>query len=355
MGLASVSRAPFGRTAQGIEVEAFTLTNPRGLELEAIGYGAIITALHAPDRGGRLDDIVLGHDDLEGYQRASPYFGAVVGRYANRMARGRFTLEGREHQLSVNEPPHHLHGGERGFDALLWSGEEILDGDHAGVAFTLTSRDGDQGYPGTLRVQVIYVLTPEDELVVDYRAACDRPSAVNLSQHSDFNLAGAGRGDVLGHELTVSASRYTPVVEGLIPTGAVEPVEGTPFDFRRPRRLGAGVDADHEQIRLARGYDHNLVLDRDGPGLVEAARLVDPITGRVLEVATTEPGLQLYTANRLDGRIVGKSGRVYPHRAGVCLETQHFPDSPNQPGFPSTILRPGAEYRSRTVFRFRVA
>jgi aldose 1-epimerase len=344
-------RAPLGRMPDGTPVDVFTLTNAHGLEVRAITYGAIVVSVRVPDRAGRFDDVVLGHDDLAGYVEHSPYFGAVVGRYANRIARGRFALDGRTHQLSVNDGPHHLHGGLRGFDKVVWqAGESRQSG--ATVAFRHTSASGHEGYPGAVTVHVSYTLTDRDELVFDYAATADAATPVNLSHHCYFNLAGAAGADVLDHELTLHADAFTPVDETLIPLGSAAGVEGTPFDFREPTPIGARIDADHPQIAHGRGYDHNFVLRRPGPGLVHAARLFAPASGRRLDVHTTEPGLQLYTGNRLDGTIRGKGGQTYARHHGVCLETQHFPDSPNHPEFPSTILRPGEEYRSRTLLTF---
>ncbi len=350
-GKASVTRALFGATRDGAVVHVFTLTNVNGLEMRAMTYGGIILSLPVPDRDGRLDDIVLGYDDLEGYLTDSPYFGAIVGRYGNRIANGRFTLDGETHQLETNDGPNHLHGGLRGFDKVVWDAEPLEDDDGVGVIFTHTSPDGDQGYPGSLAVRVTYMLTDRDELVVDYFATTDRATPVNLTQHTYFNLAG-GRRDVLEHELTINAHQFTPVGATLIPTGVIAPVDGTPFDFRTSTAIGARIDQGDEQLMNGGGYDHNFVLDRRGPGLAHAARVTEPTTGRVLDVYTTEPGLQFYSGNFLDGSITGKSSRAYRHRYGFCLETQHFPDSPNQPDFPSTILQPGGEYRSRTVFAF---
>jgi aldose 1-epimerase len=349
-----MTRAPFGRLPDGRPVDVFTLTNGHGLELRAISYGAIIVSLHAPDRSGRLDDVVLGHDDLAGYLGASPYFGAVIGRYANRIARGHLPLNGRVHQLAINDPPNHLHGGVRGFDKVAWDAEGIAGSSDAAVTLRYASPAGEEGYPGMLRAAVTYSLTDRGELRIDYAARADETTVVNLSQHSYFNLAGAGRGDVLGHELTIDADHYLPIDETSIPTGVVASVAGTPFDFREPAAIGSRIAYDDEQLARGRGYDHNFVLRRRGPGLVPAARLVEPASGRRLDVQTTEPGLQLYSGNRLDGRIRGKSGRAYAARAGLSLETQHFPDSPHHPEFPSTILQSGQEYRSTTVFTFGV-
>ncbi|GAC1514236.1 MAG: hypothetical protein NVS1B4_01430 [Gemmatimonadaceae bacterium] len=347
-----VIRAPLGRLPDGTAVETFTLTNAHGIELRAMTYGAIILSLRTPDRGGRLDDIVLGHDSLGGYLKSSPYFGAVVGRYGNRIAKGRFTLDSTTYRLAVNNGVNHLHGGDRGFDKVVWKGEQVETSRGAGVAFTYLSPDGDQGYPGAVTVRVTYTLTNDDELAVDYVATTDKATPVNITQHSYFNLAGDGRRDILGHELTIDAESYTPVDSTLIPTGTIAPVATTPFDFRTPTTIGARIADAHEQLRFGGGYDHNFVLRRYGPGLTRAARVAEPTTGRTLEVYTTEPGLQFYSGNFLDGTIRGKGGRVYQRRFGFCLETQHYPDSPNHPRFPTTILRPGQEYRSRTIFAF---
>jgi aldose 1-epimerase len=351
---ATVTVAPFGRTPDGKAVEVFTLRNARGMEVRALTYGAIIQAIRVPDRSGRLDDVTLGYDSLSGYLTSSPYFGAVVGRYANRIARGRFTLGGRTYRLATNNGPNHLHGGLKGYDKVVWTAQSFQQGDTVGVRFQYISPDGEEGYPGTVRVSVSYSLTPENQLVVDYAATSDRPTPVNLSQHSYFNLAGEGSGDILGHVLTIEADRYTPVDSTLIPTGDLAPVAGTPFDFRSPTPIGARIDQADPQLRYGKGYDHNFVLTRTGPGLSPAVHVLEPKSGRTLDISTTEPGLQFYSGNFLDGTISGKSGHVYHHRSALVLETQHFPDSPNHPGFPSTILQPGREYRSRTLFSFGV-
>ena len=352
---AGVKRTPFGRLPDGRDVELFTLTNARGVEVRAMTYGGIITALRTPDRDGRLDDVVLGYDNLAGYLKETPYFGAIVGRYANRIARGQFTLDGSTYQLARNNGPNTLHGGVRGFDKVLWTAEPFEGDSGVGVRLRYTSPNGEEGYPGTLAVRVAYTLTPRNELVVDYEATTDKATPINLSQHSYFNLHGAGRGDILDHLLTLDASAFTPVDSTLIPTGELAPVAGTPFDFRSATAIGARIGQQDTQLRYGLGYDHNWVLDRGGrSGLVHAARLADPSTGRTLDITTTEPGIQFYSGNFLDGTITGKEGRVYRHRTGLCLETQHFPDSPNHPNFPTTILRPGETYRSRTVFTFGV-
>ena len=351
---AGIAREPFGTLPDGGAVEVFTLTNAHGVEVRAISYGATIISLRVPDRGGRLDDVALGYDSLAGYLRASPYFGAIVGRYGNRIGGARFTLDGRAYRLAANDGQNHLHGGVKGFDKVVWRAEPVRGDSGAGVAFTFTSPDGDEGYPGALTARVTYTLTDQDELIVDYHATADQPTPVNLTQHTYFNLAGDGRRDILDHELMINADSFTPVDSTLIPTGVIAPVEGTPFDFRTPTAIGARIGADHQQLRFGRGYDHNFVLRDDDAALTHAARVVEPTTGRTLDIYTTEPGVQVYSGNFLDGSITGKGGHVYRHRYGFCLETQHYPDSPNQPRFPSTILRPGQQYRSRTVFAFGV-
>jgi aldose 1-epimerase len=350
---AGVTRAAFGQLPDGTAVESFTLRNSHGVEVRAITYGAIIVSLRVPDRDGRFDDVVLGHDDLAGYVASSPYFGAVVGRYGNRIAKGRFTLDGKTYTLATNNGPNHLHGGVRGFDKVVWKADPPAPG-AASVTFRYTSPDGEEGYPGTLAARVTYTLSDRDELTFEYSATTDKATPINLTQHSYFNL-GAPGSDILGHELTLDADRFTPVDATLIPTGQLAPVSGTPFDFRKPTAIGARIGQDDEQLRRGGGYDHNFVLNRPGEGLRRAGRLADPRSGRTMEILTTEPGVQFYSGNFLDGTIKGKGGVVYKHRSGLCLETQHFPDSPNQPSFPSTIQRPGKEYRSKTVLVFGVS
>jgi aldose 1-epimerase len=348
----AVTRAPFGRTPDGQAVESFTLTNAHGVELRAISYGGVIVSLRVPDRDGRLDDVVLGHDDLAGYLAKPSFFGALVGRYGNRIAGGRFTLDGHTYALATNNGPNHLHGGVRGFDKRVWKAEPFERPGTAGLVLTRTSPDGEEGYPGNLAVRVTYTLTDRDEVGFEYFATTDKPTVVNLTQHSYFNLAGDGKRDVLGHELVIDADRFTPVDKTLIPTGVLAAVAGTPFDFRKPAAIGARIGADDEQIRNGGGYDHNFVLNGRGEGSIPAIRVFEPTTGRTMDIATTEPGVQFYSGNFLDGSVTGKAGHVYGKRYGFCLETQHFPDSPNHPGFPSTVLRPGQEYRSKTVLTF---
>lgn len=339
----------WGTAPDGQPLFLYELTGPGGLHAQLTNYGAILVSLHAPDRDGRPADIVLGHDCPEPYfqMETSPYFGATIGRSGNRIRDGRFTLDGQTYALARNNGSNALHGGPTGFHTRVWSGR-VLDGEEAAVQFSYLSPDGEEGYPGQLQVQVTYTLTGAGALQIDYAATTDAPTVVNITNHTYWNLTGAVR-DVLDHELTIHAQAITPVDPGLIPTGERLPVQGTPLDFRSPRRVGERVDAEHEQLRHAGGYDHNYVLD--GEDLRSVAELHDPATGRTLEVLTTEPGMQFYSGNFLDGSIRGRGGQVYGHRWAVCLETQHFPDSPNQPGFPSTVLRPGETFRSRTVYR----
>jgi aldose 1-epimerase len=351
-GSESIVRSPFGETTDGKAVELYTLTNANGMQVAITTYGGIVVSLTAPDRKDNYADVVLGFDDLDGYLAGHPYFGALIGRYGNRIAKGKFTLEGTEYTLATNNNENHLHGGLAGFDKKVWRARGALT--RAGVTLTLNcvSADGEEGYPGKLEVKVVYTLTGDDELKIEYSATTDKATPINLTNHSYFNLAGQGTGDILGHELTINADRFTPVDAGLIPTGELKPVEGTPFDFRKGTAIGARIEADDEQLKFGGGYDHNFVLNKDGNDLTLAASVYEPKTGRVVEVYTTEPGVQFYCGNFLDGSNVGKGGKVYNFRNGFCLETQHFPDSPNQPKFPSTILKPGEEYSTTTVYKF---
>jgi aldose 1-epimerase len=348
---AGVTRTASSTLVNGEPVEIFTLTNAAGVEVKAISYGGIITSWRVPDRTGQMADIVLGYDDPAAYiKNNSPYFGAIVGRYGNRIARAQFALDGHTYTLAANNGANHLHGGIQGFDKVLWHGAALRGGGGVGVALSRTSADGEEGYPGKLKVRVTYTLTDKNELIVAYEATTDKPTPVNLTQHTYFNLAGQGRGDILGHELRINADRYTPVDATLIPTGELASVDKTPFDFRKPTAIGARIKSEHPQMQFGNGYDHNWVLARSGAGLSLAADVYEPKSGRTLQVRTTEPGVQFYTGNFLDGTITGKGGSVYRQRYGFCLETQHFPDSPNHPTFPSTTLRPGNTYRSQTVF-----
>jgi aldose 1-epimerase len=346
---------PFGKMPDGQGVDCFTLKSAAGMEIRTINYGCALASIRVPDREGKLADVVLGCDTLEGYLQNRSYLGAVCGRYSNRIAAGRFTLDGKAYELATNNGVNHLHGGRRGFDKYVWAAQGFENGDTRGVVFTHVSPDGDEGYPGTLRLRVTYTVSDRNELTVDYHATTDKPTVVNLTQHSHFNLAGAGTGDILAHEALINADHFTPVGETLIPTGDLAPVAGTPFDFRKLTRVGERIQDPHVQIQRGRGYDHNYVLNRKGEGLVHAARIVEPRSGRSLDVHTTEPGMQFYTGSYFNGSIVGKGGAAYQPYYGLCLETQHFPDSPNQPHFPTTVLRPGQELNTRTVFSFALA
>jgi aldose 1-epimerase len=347
-----IEASRYGVLSDGTAVEQFTLTNDRGTRARVISYGAILTSLELADRDGGRANVVLGCASLADYVDDTRHFGAIVGRYANRIAGGRFTLDGAAYQLERNQPPNALHGGSRGFDKAVWRAESARDA--ARLVLRHVSADGEASYPGTLDVTVAYTLTPDDALRLDYEATTDRPTIVNLTNHSYFNLRGEGAGDVLGHELALMADAFTPVDATLIPTGELRNVAGTPFDFRAPTAIGAQLRDGDEQILRGRGYDHNFVL-RGAPGALRpAARLSEPASGRVIEVETTEPGVQLYTGNFLDASSRGTSGRPYRQSDGLCLETQHFPDSPNHPHFPSTVLRPGEVFRSTTIWRFLI-
>ena len=346
-----VQKQPFG-THDGRSIHLYTLANSHGLEIRAMNYGGIIVSMRVPDRKGQVADIVLGHDTLEGYIPNPPYLGAIVGRYANRIANGTFTLDGKTHTLPKNDGPNTLHGGvKRTFDKVVWDEEPLKSGKN-GVAFTYLSKDGEEGFPGNLKIQVTYTLTDENELIVDYEATTDKATPINVSQHSYFNLAGEGNGDILNHELLINADRFTPVDKNLIPTGELRPVKGTPLDFTTPTKIGARIDDNYDQLVLGHGYDHNFVINHKGNDLALAVRVYEPTSGRVMEVFTTQPGVQLYTGNFLDGTITGKQSHVYKRRYAFCLETQHFPDSPNHPEFPNTILRPGEAFRETAVFKF---
>jgi aldose 1-epimerase len=345
----------FGYMPDGREVREYTLDNGRGLSLRAINLGGIVTAIHFPDARGVTANLVLGFDNLRDYLERNPHFGALTGRYANRIANGRFTLDGEPYLLQLNDGTNALHGGPRGFGKIWWAIDELppqADGSVA-LELRLTSPDGDEHYPGKLEVTVRYALTPANEFRIDYRATTDATTLVNLTHHGYFNLAGSGT--ALDHHLTLNASHFLPVDAKLIPTGIAE-VEGTPFDFRQPQRIGERICCGAPQLLVGHGYDHNFIIERSpqDTGLVRAATLVDPASGRVMEVDTTEPGVQFYSGNFLDRSLLGSGGHTYAQGDGVCLETQHFPDSPNHPEYPSTVLRPGATYQSTTVHRFRI-
>jgi aldose 1-epimerase len=347
---AQVSKQPFGKTPDGTPVDIYTLKSG-AIEARVITYGGILQSLKVPDKSGKAADIVLGFDSIDGYAAGPkpnpPFFGAIIGRYGNRIAGGQFTLDGKTYDIPKIEPTNALHGGAKGFDKVVWKGKEIPHG----VELMYVSPDGDQGFPGKLTTVVRYTLEGND-LKIDYSATSDKDTVVNLTNHSYFNLAGQGSGDILKHEVKINASRYTPVNDNLIPTGDLASVEGTPFDFRKSTAVGARINSDNDQLKKGHGYDHNWALDSEGKKFAEAAEVYDPSSGRVLLVLTDQPGVQFYTGNFLDGTITGKDGKVYGHRFGLCLETQHFPDSPNQSKFPSTELKAGQKYHTVTVFRF---
>ncbi len=354
-GKATIVKSSFGTLADGRAADLYTLTNTTGMVVRITNFGGIITQVMAPDRNGRRRNVVLGFGSVRGYaSSADPYVGSITGRYANRIARGRFTLDGTTYQLATNNGLNHLHGGAVGFDNRLWAAEEVRSRGQVGVRLSYTSPDGEEGYPGTMPVEVTYTLTNRNAIQVDYSATTDKPTVVNLTNHSYFNLRGNGRGNILDHELTLYADRYTPVDSTLIPTGELAPVRGTPMDFTRSTQVGARIRRSFDQLVIGRGYDHNWVINRTGAGLQRAARLEDPSSGRVLTIDTTEPGIQFYAGNFLNGRVLGSSGRMYRQGDGLALETHQYPDSPNQPGFPSTVLRPGQTYETTTVFRFSV-
>jgi aldose 1-epimerase len=347
-----VTKADFGKTKDGKAVDVYTLTNGRGSEAKIITYGGAVISLKIPDRQGKVDDIVLGFDSIADYEKHTAFFGALIGRYGNRIAKGKFTLDGREYKLATNNGENHLHGGVRGFDRVVWTAKPSADKKGASLELTYLSVDGEEGYPGNLHVKVIYTLTESSELKIVYSATTDKPTVINLTHHSYFNLAGGG--DVLNHQLLLFADRYTPTDSGSIPTGVLAEVKGTPFDFTKAKAIGARIGQDDEQLKFGHGYDHNWVLTRKGNGVELAAVVYEPTSGREMEVYTTEPGIQFYSGNFLDGSIPGKGGKSYPFRSGFCLETQHFPDSPNRANFPSTVLRPGQTYSQTTIYAFLV-
>ncbi|MCU7496449.1 MAG: galactose mutarotase [Ignavibacteria bacterium] len=355
----TISERPFGKTPDGESVSIYTLTNSKGMQAEITNYGGIVVRLVVPGNNNNLSDVVLGFNTLEEYIKDSPYFGAIVGRYANRIANGRFQIGSEEYKLAINNTPGgipcHLHGGIKGFDKVVWQAEASEGNNIPRLKLHYLSKDGEEHYPGNLDVTVTYSLTDDNELKIEYLATTDKATPVNLSNHSYFNLKGEGNGDILDHEVMLNAQKFTPVNRGLIPTGELRDVQGTPFDFTKPHKVGERINDKDEQLEYAGGYDHNWVLSTDSAGALKvAATVYEPSAGRFMEILTTQPGVQFYSGNFLDGQIKGKSGMPYEKRSGFCLETQHFPDSPNHPEFPDTILEPGKEFRSTTIYRFSV-
>ncbi len=343
----SITKESFGQTPDKQTVVLYTLTNPNGIKAKITNYGAILVSLETPDRNGNFGDIILGFDTLDGYLKEHPYFGVIVGRYANRIGAAKFKLKDVEYKLAANNGANHLHGGIKGFDKVVWNVEDVKAADDmATVKLSYLSKDGEEGYPGSLNCSVIYTLTKDNELRIDYEAKTDKTTVVNMTNHAYWNLAGQGNGDILGHELMLNADKYTPVDEGLIPTGEIKEVKDSPMDFTKSMTIGSRIS------QVTGGYDHNYVLNSGGGKLALAAKVYEPTTGRVMEVTTTEPGIQLYSGNFLDGSITGKSGKVYKKHYAFCLETQHFPDSPNKPQFPSVVLKPGEKYQTVTVHKF---
>lgn len=349
-----LEKQPFGTTEDGTAIDRYTLSNANGMKVQITNYGGIVTSILVPDKNGKLADVVLGYDNLEGYLKNNPYFGCIVGRYGNRIARGKFKIDGKEYSLATNNGPNHLHGGLKGFDKVVWTAKEIRSQQTVGLELSYWSKDGEEGYPGNLAVTVAYTLSNDNALRIDYQATTDQPTICNLTNHSYFNLKDAGATPILDHELLLDADYITPVDSTLIPTGKLQPVAGTPFDFRTPTTIGARIDAEDEQLRFGRGYDHNFVLNGQLGTLRRVGKLSEPTSGRLLEIWTTEPGIQFYSGNFLDGSITGKNGTVYQFRHGLCLETQHYPDSPNQPNFPTTILKPGEKYQTTTIYKFSI-
>jgi len=343
----SIGTKPFGKTPDGQEVDLYTMTNTNGITAKITNYGAILVSLEVPDKNGKLADITLGFDTLDGYIKGHPYFGATVGRYANRICGAKFKLDGIEYELAANNGPNHLHGGIKGFDKVVWKAEDVTaESNQAFVKLSYLSKDGEEGYPGNLACTVTYTLTKDDELKISYEAETDKTTILNLTNHTYWNLAGQGNGDILGHELMLNADKYTPVDEGLIPTGEIKSVKGSPMDFTKPMIIGSRI------IQVEGGYDHNYVLNSGGGTLAICAKVYEPTSGRIMEIYTIQPGVQFYTGNFLDGSITGKAGKVYNKNYGFCLETQHFPDSPNKPDFPSVVLKPGDKYTTVTVHKF---
>jgi aldose 1-epimerase len=348
----AVNKKPFGKTPDGQQVDVYTLTNKKGMRAEIMNYGAALISLIVPDRNGQFADIVPGYDSFEGYLKSNPYFGGIVGRFGNRIAKGKFTLDGVEYTLATNNNGNHLHGGKVGFDRVVWDARSFKTDESVGVKLNYLSKDGEEGYPGNLNVMVTYTLTNNNELKIDYDATTDKATPVNLTQHGYWNLAGAGNGDILSHMMMINADRFVPTDETAIPSGELRPVKGTPMDFTKPTAIGARINDADDQLKYGKGYDHNWVLNKTDNSMTLACRVYEPVGGRMMEIYTAEPGLQFYSGNFLDGTIIGKGGKVYNFRNAIVLETQHFPDSPNHPNFPSTILRPGEKYDTHTIIRF---
>jgi aldose 1-epimerase len=345
-----VSRQPFGQTKDGTPVDLYTLRNSKGAEARISNYGGLVISLKVPDRNGNLGDVVLGYDNLDGYLKETPYFGALIGRYGNRIAKGKFTLNGQEYTLATNNGPNALHGGLKGFDKVVWEPTILASAEGPALQLKYVSKDGEEGYPGNLSVTAVYTLTEDNALKLEFTATTDKDTVLNLTHHSYFNLA--GKGDILGHLVIIPANRFTPVDSTLIPTGELKPVEGTPFDFRNPTAIGVRINQDDEQLKFGGGYDHNWVVNKQPGAYGLMARVTELTSGRVMEVYSTEPGLQFYSGNFLDGKITGKRGWVYKHRSAFCMEPQHYPDSPNKPEFPTVVLKPGQVYKNTIVYRF---
>lgn len=348
----SITRQSFGKTEAGENVDLYTLRNTHGVEATITNYGGIVVSLKVPDRSGKFDDVVLGFNDLDSYLKPGPYFGALIGRYGNRIAKGRFTLNGTEYKLAVNNGENHLHGGIKGFDKVVWTGKEMKTKNGPALSLTYLSKDGEEGYPGNLTATVVYTLTNNNELKIDYSATTDKDTVTNLTHHSYFNLAGEGNGDILNTRVTINATRFVPTDAGSIPLGDLRKVSGTPFDFLTAHAIGERINQDDEQLKFGSGYDHTWVINGRMGVMRLAATAYEPTSGRVMQVWTTEPGMQFYSGNFLDGTLTGKAGKPYPKRSGFCFETQHYPDSPNQPSFPTTTLKKGATYKSTTIYRF---
>lgn len=347
----TVTSKPFG-TVNGKSVQLYTLTNSQGMQVKITNYGGIVTSVIVPDRNGHMGDVALGYDNVQSYVKNSPYFGALVGRYANRIAKGKFTLDGKQYHLFVNNGPNSLHGGKVGFDKKIWTAKPVRTPTSAGLDLNLVSPDGEEGYPGTLKVHVVYTLTNDNALHIDYHATTNKDTVLNLTNHTYWNLDGAGSGSILGEVAMINANKYTPIDPTSIPLGPLAPVAGTPFDFRTPHVIGSRIKEKNTQLKNGTGYDHNFVINHNGKGLALAARVYAPKSGRVMTVYTTQPGIQFYTGNFLDGSTVGKGGKPYNKRDAFALETQHYPDSPNQPQFPTTELKPGQVYHQTTIYKF---